>query len=125
MLFLTTSRDDAIDAAFQSRIHLTLQYPELDFDAKEFIWYQLLELSCTPPAMVDREERSRLAKLPLNGRHIRNIVKTASLLAKSQGFATTRISHIDTVVAVTQIGTAPSMGAPEVLDKCVHRSWIV
>lgn len=37
MLFLTTNRGDAIDAAFQSRTHLTLHYPKLDFDTKESI----------------------------------------------------------------------------------------
>ncbi|KAK8074286.1 AAA family ATPase [Apiospora phragmitis] len=81
MLFLTTNRGDAIDAAFQSRIHLTLQYPELSTDAKTHIWNQFL--SRAPSSAVTTLEVSNLALLPLNGRQIKNIVKTASLLARS------------------------------------------
>ncbi|KAK7917659.1 AAA family ATPase [Apiospora marii] len=99
MLFLTTNRGDAIDAAFQSRIHLTLHYPELSTDAKYHIWGQFLSRAAT--SAVNPFEMSKLADLSLNGRQIKNIVKTASLLARSQGSSSVQFKHIETVLKVT------------------------
>ncbi|KAK8023591.1 hypothetical protein PG993_011657 [Apiospora rasikravindrae] len=99
MLFLTTNRGDAIDEAFQSRIHLTLHYPELSADAKFHIWDQFL--SRVPSSDLSPIDMLKLASLPLNGRQIKNIVKTASLLAKSQQSASIQVKHIETVLEVT------------------------
>ncbi|KAK8037520.1 hypothetical protein PG991_000866 [Apiospora marii] len=99
MLFLTTNRGDAIDAAFQSRVHLTLHYPELSTDAKYHIWGQFL--SRAPSSAVNPFEMSKLADLSLNGRQIKNIIKTASLLARSQGSPSVQFRHIETVLKVT------------------------
>ncbi|GJC77371.1 putative AAA domain-containing protein [Colletotrichum liriopes] len=38
ILIMTTNRADSIDRAFQSRIHLTLHYLDLDVKAREHIW---------------------------------------------------------------------------------------
>ncbi|KAK7973425.1 hypothetical protein PG988_007559 [Apiospora saccharicola] len=99
MLFLTTNRGEAIDAAFQSRIHLTLHYPELSTDAKHHIWQQFLTRAAS--STLAPREMSKLANLSLNGRQIKNIVKTASLLARSQGSPSTQVKHIETVLKVT------------------------
>ncbi|TQN68631.1 ATP-dependent zinc metalloprotease FtsH, partial [Colletotrichum shisoi] len=45
ILVMTTNRADSIDRAFQSRIHLTLHYPDLDAAAKEHIWRQFVARS--------------------------------------------------------------------------------
>lgn len=80
---MTTNRGDSIDRAFQSRIHLTLNYPELQPDAKEHIWRQFMTQSAENNCLTD-ETFVRLAQLPLNGRQIKNIVKSAMLLATQQ-----------------------------------------
>ena len=105
MLFLTTNRGEAIDTAFQSRIHLTLQYPELSFDARYHIWEQFL--ARTPSNAVSGDEISKLAELQLNGRQIKNTVKTALLLARSRGSSPVLVKHIDTVLGVTYTVSAP------------------
>ena len=99
MLFLTTNRGDAIDKAFESRIHLTLRYPELSTDAKYHIWEQFLSRAAS--SALDPLEMSKLANLSLNGRQIKNIVKTASLLARSQASPSIQVKHIETVLEVT------------------------
>src|ERR1700712_1764915 len=42
VLFLTTNRVDNIDAAFESRIHLSLQYDELDKASRKHVWETFL-----------------------------------------------------------------------------------
>lgn len=99
MLFLTTNRGEAIDAAFQSRIHLTLHYPELSTDARYHIWHQFLARAASNT--LAPLEMTKLANLSLNGRQIKNIVKTASLLARSQGSPSIQVKHTETVLKVT------------------------
>ena len=41
-MFLTTNRVRTFDEAFQSRIHVSLLYPDLSPDAKRKIWIALL-----------------------------------------------------------------------------------
>lgn len=42
IMFLTTNRVQTFDAAFQSRIHISLEYPELDKPARKAIWQDFL-----------------------------------------------------------------------------------
>jgi hypothetical protein len=83
ILFLTTNRAEHIDPAFESRIHLSLTYKELDATSRRHVWSQFLGRSANPVAFSD-EELDQLAEVPLNGRQIKNTIKTASLLAGSQ-----------------------------------------
>ncbi|KAI0450110.1 hypothetical protein F5B21DRAFT_492349, partial [Xylaria acuta] len=99
ILFMTTNRGDAIDSAFQSRIHLTLHYPDLDAVAKRGIWERLISRS-EPNSILDDQSYSRLSELPLNGRQIRNTVKISLLLANKEK-TPLGISHILTVLRVT------------------------
>ncbi|KAF2190363.1 putative AAA family ATPase, partial [Zopfia rhizophila CBS 207.26] len=80
VLFLTTNRVATLDSAFESRIHLTLHYPDLDLAAKRRIWTNLLQLS-KRPLDIEEKELDELARYDLNGRQIKNVVKTAWLLA--------------------------------------------
>lgn len=82
-MLMTTNRASTIDRAFQSRIHLTLHYPELESAAKEHIWRQFtsqLELDNT----FTDDMYSRLAQLSMNGRQIKNTVKISGLLAHNE-----------------------------------------
>ena len=80
ILFLTTNRVANMDAAFQSRIHISLDYQNLTVEARRAIWENFLEMG-KERYNVSGEELDELAKLSLNGRQIKNVVKTARLLA--------------------------------------------
>lgn len=152
-MFLTTNRVEILDQAFQSRIHISLQYPEHDWESRKSIWktflarhntiqaaarekmmttapFHAIEMStnrpatdsgldtdddaggkmCAPddscllitqPHQVVPKDLDRLADMKLNGRQIRNFLKTAQLLAihKKEPLS---YSHIDAVLSQTQ-----------------------
>lgn len=78
ILFLTTNRVASFDDAFRSRIHVPLQFPPLPADSRRAIWRQFCGRA---GAKIHEEDLLTLAQLALNGRQIKNIVKTASSLA--------------------------------------------
>ncbi|RHZ57982.1 ATP-binding protein [Aspergillus thermomutatus] len=83
ILFLTTNRAGNIDPAFESRIHVSIVYPDLEMTSRRHIWQQFL----TRTAGTERfsnEQLETLAGVSLNGRQIKNVLKTAHLLAWSQ-----------------------------------------
>lgn len=100
VMFLTTNRPAALDPAFESRVHLTLHYPPLEPDSRLAIWRTF-----TQPApggggsAIATADLGRLAQLDFNGRQIKNIVKTARLLA-AKDEAPLAIGHIRTVLRV-------------------------
>jgi SpoVK/Ycf46/Vps4 family AAA+-type ATPase len=83
-LFLTSNRVDNIDAAFESRIHLSLRYDGLNFEARKQVWVAFLGQSIEAEWFTG-EQIDTLAEMDLNGRQIKNILKTAQLLATSKG----------------------------------------
>lgn len=102
ILLMTTNRGGDIDLAFHSRIHLTLQYPDLDLAAKEHIWRRFVGQTIGDRAgspSTDAAYQS-LAKLPLNGRQIKNTIKIATLLAV-QGKTDLGLDHLGTVLQAT------------------------
>lgn len=156
IMFLTTNRVQTFDAAFQSRIHISLEYPELDKKSRTTIWVNFLkqhdiaqaslrdkpagplvgqaksqpakksiadELSATDgndgkdqdlvkdiaeahliltqPHQMSEMDIDMLADHNLNGRQIKNILKTAQLLAvyKQEPLS---YAHVVTVVDTTQ-----------------------
>ncbi|CRL23672.1 ATPase, AAA+ type, core [Penicillium camemberti] len=84
ILFLTTNRTQNIDPAFESRIHLSLAYKELDAESRRQVWTQFLSRPSNIEAFTD-EQLDQVAKSQLNGRQIKNVIKTAGLLAWSKG----------------------------------------
>ncbi|KAK2617020.1 hypothetical protein QQS21_000111 [Conoideocrella luteorostrata] len=99
ILFLTTNRADAIDPAFQSRIHLTLHYPELNQEARKNIWTQFC--SRLAQSSLCNDDLTSLSELPLNGRQIKNIIKISALLARQDATAL-QLGHIQTVLNATK-----------------------
>ena len=92
ILFLTTNRVRAIDDAFQSRIHVSLRFNELDADARRDVWNVFLEkyrkangpqLSTRRSVRLTEAQLESLVKMKLNGRQIKNIVSTATALANN------------------------------------------
>ncbi|KAH8879789.1 ATPase [Thozetella sp. PMI_491] len=98
ILFLTTNRVDNIDAAFQSRIHVSLEYPDLTAASRRQIWRNFLQ-SKTLKCDFSEKDLDELSQLQLNGRQIKNILKTAQLLAARKKSILQR-SFIDTVLAI-------------------------
>ena len=80
VMFLTTNRASTLDAAFESRIHLTIDYPALDEKSRLHVWRTFVTGGGNQN--VGEEDLAQLARQPLNGRQIKNVVKTARLLAK-------------------------------------------
>ncbi|KAK0255030.1 hypothetical protein LTR91_011465 [Friedmanniomyces endolithicus] len=164
IMFLTTNRVQTFDAAFQSRIHISLNYQELDTKSRKTVWknfltqHDLAQISARdrPPkalfsaaktkpitnghhnpaspdaaeqldgptaevATADKEKSeaealhhkrtlpheiterdlSRLCDMSMNGRQIKNILKTAQLLASKRGEGLS-YEHVKTVMEVTQ-----------------------
>lgn len=80
LLFLTTNRVDNIDQAFQSRIHVSLAYPDLTPESRMSIWVAFLD-RLGARGEWSQEELQELARQELNGRQIKNVLKSAALLA--------------------------------------------
>ncbi|KAJ4390715.1 hypothetical protein N0V93_004313 [Gnomoniopsis smithogilvyi] len=162
IMFLTTNRVRTFDAAFQSRIHISLEYPELDKPARKAIWRNFLQRHdmaqaaardkpaapldgfaksrsskkrigsplmrdsggqsqgrvdeeddiqkpvdeelhgrLTQPHKISPDEITKLSELKINGRQIKNFLKTAQLLAiyKEEPLS---YNHLETVVTSTQ-----------------------
>ncbi|RAH64471.1 ATP-binding protein [Aspergillus aculeatinus CBS 121060] len=98
ILFLTTNRAEHIDPAFESRIHMSIRYPELTFASRHQIWRQFLtQQRHTEPFSED--ELDRLAALELNGRQIKNVLRTAHLLAEEEGCALTH-AHVQGILSL-------------------------
>lgn len=155
IMFLTTNRVSTFDAAFQSRIHISLEYPDLDKKSRKAIWENFLRQhdvaqaairdkpvgilagtvkssparkraadddhatdsladsdedqekereehrKLTMPHQMSEKDISKLADLKLNGRQIKNILKTAQLLSiyKQEPLG---CHHVETVIDTTQ-----------------------
>lgn len=96
VLCLTTNRPDTIDRAVISRVHLNLIYPDLDLAARKSVWRRFatatvsqdyeLDGSQAHKVEISESELDELAQASLDGRQIKNVFKTACLLAawKSQ-----------------------------------------
>lgn len=113
IMFLTTNRIENMDAAFESRIHLSLQYHELDKASRRQIWSTfLLRSSETRNSNVGAftdAEIDRLAKVQLNGRQIKNVLKTAQLLA-SKYDECLGMSHLETVLKLREANKKRTVG---------------
>ncbi|KAJ5823227.1 ATPase AAA-type core [Penicillium robsamsonii] len=101
ILFLTTNRTQNIDPAFESRIHLSLIYKELDLESRRQVWTQFLNRSSNMAAFAD-EQLNHVADLQLNGRQIKNVIKTAGLLAWSKE-RELRYEDLKTVLALRNL----------------------
>ena len=103
ILFLTTNRVETFDEAFQSRIHIALRYGELSVPAKKSVWKLFLskvkDIEGVKMAEFREQDYDRLAKKVLNGRQIKNAVRTAQSLAVDEGKALC-MAHVLRVLGV-------------------------
>lgn len=82
ILFMTTNRVRTFDDAFKSRIHVPLKYGELPASSRVKVWKNFLEkLEVEGGIDIDQAGYEQLAEGRLNGRQIKNVVRTAKSLA--------------------------------------------
>ena len=102
ILFLTTNRVDNIDAAFQSRIHISMQYGELSTSSRRHVWVNFLNASSKGKKHTfSDQDLDKLAGYKMNGREIKNVLKTAQLLASKKGKGL-GYEHVESVLAIEQ-----------------------
>ncbi len=81
VLFLTTNRVKNFDKAFHSRISIAINYPEMDNATRYKIWTNLLDSAkiCASNISV-----GALSEADINGRQIKNVIRLAQTLARSE-----------------------------------------
>ena len=97
-MFLTSNRIHDFDTAFESRIHLTIHYPALDIPSRLHVWKTFIQMGDLETRLGDKDLKT-LAKIEVNGRQIKNIIKTARLLSKQEK-APLAMKHVEMVLKV-------------------------
>lgn len=115
-LFLTTNRVEAFDPAFESRIHISIAYPNLNPTTRRQVWENFLNLLSKDQQKlhasqgsiqylsheIENKDLESLSREDLNGRQIKNIIKSAGLLALEENAhqASLKMSHVETVLRI-------------------------
>lgn len=103
ILILTTNRLSIVDPAMKSRIHVSLQYEPLNLETRERLWEAFLQKAGLHGENVDAVDirlMQELCQRSLNGRAIKNVIKTATTFAAYHG-RTVGIHDILRVVRIT------------------------
>ncbi|KFY72295.1 hypothetical protein V499_07548 [Pseudogymnoascus sp. VKM F-103] len=98
VMFLTSNRISDFDPAFESRIHLTVHYSALDTASRLHIWKTFVRMGNSDSRLSDKDI-AILAKNEINGRQIKNIIKTGRLLSKQQKVPL-GMEHVEMVLKV-------------------------
>ncbi|EON63621.1 hypothetical protein W97_02849 [Coniosporium apollinis CBS 100218] len=105
ILFLTTNRVETFDDAFQSRIHVALRYEELSPRARKEIWKMFLDkvrvMEGIDTMPFKESDYDVLARNKINGRQIKNAVRTAQALAVNEKQRLS-MEHIKRVLEVAE-----------------------
>lgn len=97
-MFLTTNRIEQFDPAFKSRIHLTLKYNRLSVSCRRSLWETFILAGSRDNQLdFDDDLLDELSLHDLNGRGIRNIIRTAYAIAICKGSHLTA-QHLRTTV---------------------------
>jgi len=97
-MFLTTNRLPDIDTAFKSRIDLIIPYSDLDAPSRRKVWVNFIQKLKPGTAQVSERDFDQLAETPLNGREIKNLIKTALVLAHRD--LPLRLKHLEVVLDI-------------------------
>ncbi|KAF5388758.1 hypothetical protein D9757_005573 [Collybiopsis confluens] len=85
ILLLTTNRVESFDEAFQSRIHVALKYNDLTAESRRAVWKNFLTRLGVEKLEISEKDYDILQGYVMNGRQIKNAVKTAKSLADFDG----------------------------------------
>lgn len=113
VLFLTTNRVRNIDRAFYSRISVAIGFTKADLDKRVKVWTNLLSAAGITIAANDI---TALADADLNGRQIKNVIRTAATMAKLDGEAVTAARLKDEIEEATRF-EREMLAAPDYLEK--------
>ncbi|KAK7552325.1 P-loop containing nucleoside triphosphate hydrolase protein [Phyllosticta citricarpa] len=103
ILVLTTNRIGAFDDAFESRIHFSLHYPDLNEDSRKQLWRSFLNRLKRVSQLqvsIDAAQINELAKHDLNGRQIKNLISNSLSMALHEKSSALRIDHVRTSLNV-------------------------
>ena len=83
--------------AFKSRIHLAIKYPALSYATRLELWRMFINMNSPEVSHLWSDDKSleRFAAEAINGRQIKNTVRTARALAISNGVPL-HVTHIET-----------------------------
>lgn len=86
ILFLTTNRINAFDKAVKSRVHMAIHFPKLSWESRRKLWVTFIEKTAGGSDIEWCHDGflNNLANRELNGRQIKNAVRTALALAVSK-----------------------------------------
>jgi SpoVK/Ycf46/Vps4 family AAA+-type ATPase len=105
ILILTTNRVGTFDEAFKSRIQLAVHYPALDELGRYEIWLNFIKVLKDKNVDINFDELTRkasvLARIPFNGRQIRNNLWTAAQVAKYRN-EQLEFSHLEQIVEISR-----------------------
>ncbi|KAH7125101.1 P-loop containing nucleoside triphosphate hydrolase protein [Dendryphion nanum] len=89
IMFLTTNRIMNFDTAFKSRIHLAIKYPGLSTSLQRQLWTTFItnDSQQPKPDWLSTNLLDDLESNAMNGRQIKNVVRTAMALAIAGGRA--------------------------------------
>jgi hypothetical protein len=91
----------AFDEAFLSRIHVALHFQQLSHASRVQVWKAFITKAGAQHAVTD-EQISELAKREVNGRQIKNAVRTAHSLARGRGDQVSYEHLLDTMDAMRE-----------------------
>jgi len=103
IMFLTTNRIGTFDAAFKSRIHVSIKYRALSASSRRDVW-KTFARKASPSAVIewmDDHFLDTISAKDFNGRQIKNIVRTAHALAVSANEAIGP-KHIENAIQVLE-----------------------
>lgn len=113
IIFLTTNLYSTIDVAFRSRVNIHLVFQSLPFSSRLLLWQKFLSrLPGTDiQAKLTEKEMEELAKWELNGREIKNAIKTVRTWCVCKNFEM-NLLRLESGIKVT----APQAGKSELRD---------
>ncbi|KAF2183421.1 P-loop containing nucleoside triphosphate hydrolase protein [Zopfia rhizophila CBS 207.26] len=103
ILILTSNRVGTFDEPFRSRVQLAMHYPPLNEDDRREVWRMFFRDMLEGDEKLKHDELKdkldTLARHPLNGRQIRNVINTARQLARYRKEVLAYV-HIDQALEV-------------------------
>lgn len=101
IMILTTNRISSIDPAFESRIDISLAYRDLNQAARAQVWRGFIQSIAEESVQIEERDIEVLAEAELNGRQIKSTIKTACILAQTEGMKLS-IEHLQIVLKIRE-----------------------